>query len=50
MENQNIEREQDAQDQQEHGLENLIDDAAEGLWLRLRDLVLVHRQLERFVF
>jgi len=31
-------------------LEKLVEDAAEGLWLRFRDIVLVNRKLERFVF
>jgi len=31
-------------------VEELVEDAAEGLWLRFRDIVLVQRKLERFVF
>jgi hypothetical protein len=30
--------------------EDLVEEAAEGLWLRLRDVILVNRKLERFVF
>jgi hypothetical protein len=31
-------------------LEDLVEDAAEGLWLRFRDVVLVSKKLEEFVF
>lgn len=31
-------------------LEALVEDAAEGLWLRFRDIVLIQRKLEGFVF
>jgi len=31
-------------------LEELVEDAAEGLWLRFRDIVLIQRKLEGFVF
>ena len=34
----------------EETLEALVEEAAEGLWLRLRDVILVERRLERFVF
>ena len=40
----------DNRDQELTGLEELVEDAAEGLWLRFRDIVLVNRKLERFVF
>jgi hypothetical protein len=31
-------------------VEELVEDAAEGLWLRFRDIVLIQRKLEGFVF
>jgi hypothetical protein len=31
-------------------LEDLVEEAAEGLWLRFRDIVLVAKKLEEFVF
>jgi len=31
-------------------LEELVEDAAEGLWLRFRDIVLIAKKLEEFVF
>ena len=37
-------------DEHDEELEELVEDAAEGLWLRFRDIVLVQRKLERFVF
>jgi hypothetical protein len=37
-------------EEREQELEELVEDAAEGLWLRFRDIVLVQRKLERFVF
>jgi hypothetical protein len=40
----------DEHDQQLNDVEELVEDAAEGLWLRFRDIVLVQRKLERFVF
>jgi hypothetical protein len=40
----------DEHDQELNDVEALVEDAAEGLWLRFRDIVLVNRKLERFVF
>ena len=37
-------------DERDEELEDLVEDAAEGLWLRFRDIVLVQRKLEGFVF
>ena len=45
MPNQPEEREQELDE-----VEELVEDAAEGLWLRFRDIVLIQRKLERFVF
>jgi len=37
-------------EERDQELEALVEDAAEGLWLRFRDIVLVQRKLEGFVF
>ena len=37
-------------EERDQELEELVEDAAEGLWLRFRDIVLVQRKLEGFVF
>jgi hypothetical protein len=34
----------------EAALEELVENVAEGLWLRLRDIMMVARKLEEFVF
>ena len=31
-------------------LDELVEEAAEGLWLRFRDIVLIAKKLEEFVF
>lgn len=38
------------QREEERPAEDFLEEAAEGLWLRLRDIILVIRKLERFVF
>ena len=37
-------------EERDQELEELVEDAAEGLWLRFRDIVLIQRKLEGFVF
>jgi len=39
-----------SRDERDEELDKLVEDAAEGLWLRFRDIVLVQRKLEGFVF
>lgn len=34
----------------ERPLEELLEDVVEGLWAKLRDVILVNEKLERFVF
>lgn len=38
------------EDDGERSLEELVEEAAEGLWLKFRDVILLRQKLERFVF